>query len=113
MTAMAAISSLHQPRQGPRVLPRRWIYARASFSNRLQESYRQLLKIREWALGVGEIAGVQDLDPCFVIAIERRSARAAEVAAHGGIGKPDSHVIDLHRRCCRVFGCVVGADLPS
>src|SRR5215467_10809117 len=68
----------------------------------------QLIELRERAVFCveTEIAGVQNLDAGYVIAIERRLSRASGVAAVCWISEPQPQVVHVHGRRGRIGHCV-------
>jgi hypothetical protein len=51
-------------------------------------------------VAVGEIAGIENLDTCFVVAIERRHCLwTAGFVRICRVGKPDPEVVQLNRNC--------------
>jgi hypothetical protein len=62
-----------------------------------------LLNVQQRPVIIREIAGVQDLDTCVVVAVERGdSAGAASLNRVGGVGKPDSEMVGLDRGWTRI-----------
>lgn len=62
-----------------------------------------LLNVQQRPVIIREIAGVQDLDTCVVVAVEGGdSAGAASLNRVGGVGKPDSEMVGLDRGWTRI-----------
>jgi hypothetical protein len=74
----------------------------------------RLLDGEQWTVRIREVRSIQNLNACLVVAIKWRHC-AGTIRCDCGVRicEPNSHVVDLDRRCRRIGGGVVAKNLWS